>query len=415
MPEIDRALKGPRNDFGSRPLATIVASAIVINLLTAMLITLAPYVGNALEPDTPTYISHTSHGTIFIDGNAQFNHTDFPDNGVSSGNGTASNPYIIEGWNISALSEDGIRIWNTDAHFEIRDCEIHDTLIDYTAIFLSNCTNGSLSGNKCWNSVYGIYLDSSNNNTLINNNCSSNSNYGMWLYKSSNNTIVGNDCSNNAYYGISIDTSNNDTLSSNTCNYNDDAGIQLSSSKNNRLLGNEASNNLHGIYIGQTSGTIVTNNTCSNNSQYGMYINSGPRNVIFHNTVSNNVQFAIYISNVASSNNRVWNNTFYHNRGSGDTYDDMKIQASDSGTNNYWNSSSEYGNYWSDQTGPDTLPPSGIVDFSYNLTGTSSAKDLYPLTDIPFPPFIPEFSEIIIPILGLMLISLAFNRTKRRF
>ncbi|NHI94930.1 MAG: hypothetical protein EAX96_20745, partial [Candidatus Lokiarchaeota archaeon] len=66
----------------------------------------------------------------------------------SEGDGSISNPYIIEGFTglyyINAVSygTHGITIQNTDAHFIIRNSEIKNTNTGYNGINLNNVTNG---------------------------------------------------------------------------------------------------------------------------------------------------------------------------------------------------------------------------------------------------------------------------------
>jgi len=56
----------------------------------------------------------------------------------------------------------------------------------------------------------------------------------------------------------------------------------------------------------------------------------------------------------------------------------------------------------------------GVQDAPYNISGTAGAKDYYPLASFPTPP-IPEFFEIIIPIVGMIgLIFLTRVRHIRR-
>jgi parallel beta-helix repeat protein len=394
------------------------------------------------------------HGTIFIDGNIEFNNTLYPSNGVVSGNGTASNPYIIEGWAIAALTANGIVIQNTDAHFIVRDCVVWDDVTDYWDIVLSNCTNGVLSGNNCTNSPYGIHLSSSSNsNTLVNNSCSNN-NVGIYLGSSDNNTLTDNDCDSNAQSGTYLDSSDNNTLTHNNCSANgigiylvssnnntlvdnncsgNNGGIYLSSSSDNALVNNTCSNGTTGMYLSSSNNNTIGNNACSGNSK-GMYVIFSDGNIISNNTCNLNSQYGIHFAAPSDSNtisvnllcnntiygiylqsgsaNSIWNNTFVGNNGAGVLYDAGHVQAYDAGSNNRWNSSSGFGNYWSDLTTPDVLPPFGIVDWSYNLTGSAGAKDYYPLTTPGTP--IPEFSEVVIPIAGLMLILLIFGRARKK-
>ena len=60
----------------------------------------------------------TQHNAIYIDGDSDFTSA----NGVVSGSGIKSDPYIIENWSISASNAHGILIENTNAFFKIRNC-----------------------------------------------------------------------------------------------------------------------------------------------------------------------------------------------------------------------------------------------------------------------------------------------------
>ncbi len=89
----------------------------------------------------------------------------------------------------------------------------------------------------------------------------------------------------------------------------------------------------------------------------------------------------------------------------------MVFQAWDDGTDNWWNSSDGYGNYWSDWTTPD-YNMDGIVDFPYNISGNAGAKDYYPRTTTPTEP-IPEFGAtgVVIVIIATICIFVAVRRT----
>ncbi|MEM3040044.1 MAG: hypothetical protein QXO54_04490, partial [Candidatus Methanomethylicaceae archaeon] len=74
---------------------------------------------------------------ITIVGNDQFT----PENGVVSGSGTPSDPYIIENWTIDAQNGNGISIFHTDAYFIIRNCTIFNGVY---GIYMLNVTNGRI-------------------------------------------------------------------------------------------------------------------------------------------------------------------------------------------------------------------------------------------------------------------------------
>jgi parallel beta-helix repeat protein len=187
-----------------------------------------------------TTLALTSHNPILIDGNAGFTN----ESGVVWGSGTESNPYIIESWDISASTANGIEIRNTDANFTIRDCNIHGGFLSsHQGIYLVNCTNAILTGNNCSNNWDGIYLwSSSDNNTLTNNTCNSNNWYGILLWMSSNNTLTDNNCSNN-YYGMELSSSGSNIMSSNKVFDNTQYGVDINSGSNNRIWNNTFINN----------------------------------------------------------------------------------------------------------------------------------------------------------------------------
>jgi parallel beta-helix repeat protein len=427
IPEIDR---GPPESRG-RKEPKLLKGAVVALIFAVLFAAPLSLLSNPFYEIPPSPISartvYSSHVPISIDGNAQFDNTIYPSNGVVSGNGTASNPYIIEGWDTDAASAIGVFIQNTDAYSIVRDCYVHGGgssnygICLYTVsncivsnnncsnndngIFLYSSSDDTLSNNICSNNACGISLSSSNDNTLINNTCSNNG-YGMALSSSSYNTLSNNTCSSNNDYGMNLYYSSGNNVSNNTCNSNLQYGIRLYISSDNPLNKNNcSSNNVCGISLYSSSYNTLSNNTCSN-SQFGIWLrSSSDNNIITKNQVCNNTGYGAYI--YSGSNNMIWNNTFFN---------PSITQAYDYGTNNRWNTSGSphgYGNYWSDLTTPDANFD-GIVDWSYNLTGGAGAKDYYPLTTPSIPPPIPEFSDLVVPIAGLMLISLIFGRTRKK-
>jgi len=104
----------------------VIVGAVLV-LLSAVLIIRAPDSVNA----------YALHDPIHIDSEEGFNAA----NGVTGGNGTTSDPYLIEGWQIGPSG--GIAIWieNTESHFVVRDMTISGNKVE-----LAYCSNGSVLG-----------------------------------------------------------------------------------------------------------------------------------------------------------------------------------------------------------------------------------------------------------------------------
>src|SRR3989440_2537073 len=115
------------------------------------------------------------HSPISINGNADFTAA----NGVTGGTGTASDPYVIAGWDINVSQSPwhgqyyngpypGIGISDTDAHFVIRNVYIHglECTCDGAAaidIDFINVTNGVVEGSTLAYSNQAIYVWGSGN------------------------------------------------------------------------------------------------------------------------------------------------------------------------------------------------------------------------------------------------------------
>jgi len=280
-------------------------------------------------------------------------------------------------------------------------------------IALTSSNNNTISNNTCSNNLDGIELCySTNNNTISNNTCCANEDRGIHLDIANNNTLNNNNCSSNKNNGVVLDSgSSNNLLFNNTCDWNEQAGMLLDIGINNTLTGNNCSSNYwSGIYLFTWSkdNTLISNICCSNNHD-GIGLVESDHNEISLNLICNNVGYGINIS--SGPDNHIWNNTFIGNNGAGSIYSASHIQAYDDGTNNSWNSTDGYGNYWSDLTKPDTNHD-GIVDWSYNLTGSSSAKDHYPQTTTQVP--IPEFGMMPFVVVALMTVIVLAGETRRR-
>jgi parallel beta-helix repeat protein len=406
------------------------------------------------EPPTRARIAYTTHATILIDGDVGFL-GDNSSTGISWGSGTESDPYIIENLDIDASSPDGIHIRNSDVHFIVRGCHICNGFPMYAGVRLYNCTNGTLIDNICSGNDDGIYLHSSNDNEVIGNNCSSGNYRGIYLYLSDDNYVSDNDCSSNQFNGISLEFSDDNTVCNNECNSNIGRNVYIYFSDNNTVNNNDCSmNSARCIYLYSSVNNTISDNNCSSNNAYGIIIEYSARitiinndcrsgdwglalyssiscvitgndfsdayygialysssgNIITWNEISGNQEYGIILLSDGHDNS-IWNNTFTDNNGASSTYDSNHVQACDDGSNNWWNSTEGYGNYWSDWTTPDA-DFNGIVDEPYDIDGSAGAKDYYPRTT---PAVIPEFSSpaIIVVIAAVMVAVFAISRRSR--
>ncbi len=211
----------------------------------------------------------------------------------------------------------------------IKNCNV--THFRY-GIFVSTSNNNTLANNTAnYNTEYGIFFrDSSEYNTLINNTANNNK-HGIYFYYTAYNAnaLINNTANNNTQIGINFEASSNNSLTGNTAN-NNQHGIYIYGSVNS-LTGNTANNNQHGIFLDTSHYNNLTANTANNNNDDGIYLYTSINNTLINNTVNNNKNYGVYIyfsSNSAMNFNRIYNNTQY------DAY-----QSGGSGNNftyNYW-------------------------------------------------------------------------------
>lgn len=182
------------------------------------------------------------HTAISITGDSQFTSA----NGVVSGDGSASDPYIIENHSIEESSWiDGILVQGTTKHFVIRNCYIHgsSTWIGSGAgIYINNANNGTINNNKVIFRYNGIQISGSTGIEVYDNNITQNT-YGISLSGGgSQSWIHDNDVNNNTRAGIYISGTSNQTIEENYVHDNKE-GITISSSPGIHLFNNTMSGN----------------------------------------------------------------------------------------------------------------------------------------------------------------------------
>jgi hypothetical protein len=286
----------------------------------------------------------TIHAPIRINSDAQFT----APNGVSKGTGSLANPYVIENLQIDG---NGYRyclyIGNTTKHFVISNCSLYGANSSYVGhnLWIVNAKNGTIHNNTIFNAIgYSIYMAF----------CSQ--------FNVTTNTI------RDSYdTGISIEGSCNNTIANNTIH-----GMHY-----------------NGIYVGLAFDDPPMHQfSCKYNLIYG--------NMIYSNGIG------ISLSN-PSINNTMWKNALFNN--SFNAQDATLDMNNPNGTNIWWQTYNDGGNWWGDYDGIDimsginqnVLGSDGIGDTPYYIYKPVRdvllyVRDQYPLVNAPF--YIPD---IIVP------------------
>jgi parallel beta-helix repeat protein len=134
----------------------------------------------------------------------------------------------------------------------------------------------------------------SNNVVLQKNNISFCDLWGIYLDSSDDNTISGNIV--NGTKGVFVSSSNNNVFSYNNISNSSDAAINLRLSIKNILYQNRLKMNTYGIYARDCSNTNITENNITKNVYHGLYVTGDKNDVIRGNIFKNNTVSSITLN-----------------------------------------------------------------------------------------------------------------------
>jgi|GEM_PF-609752 len=171
--------------------------------------------------------------------------------------------------------------------------------------------NNMLNSNNISNVEEGIQLITSTNNTVLN------SDYGIYLWNESNNKITNNFVSIGGYgiylYSSSKNSIMNNTASNYTMSIDIDSGFYLEKSSNNTLIGNVVSNSEYGIIMYFSSNNTLSGNIANSNNIDAIHLEQSHNNTLSGNNASNNGYGSYGIALDFSNNNTLSGNIVSYN------------------------------------------------------------------------------------------------------
>ncbi len=279
----------------------ITADMLIVLLIFSVLIVIIP------EPSS----GYAYHEPIKIYSNADFSSQSWP------GNGTETNPWLIEGLSISGYSSACMYLKDTTDHVVIQDSYLHDAegYNRGAGIHLINTENVIIKQNRIDINTHGILIHNSRLAYIENNNITSSHNAGVEIVSSEDILCEGNNISNSVFYGFDLSYSRNITLRNNSllnCGIFIDGDIYENSydiDTSNQIddMPVHYYSNVDGVLISENAGQVILVNVT----------NSTIRDLSFRDT-------EICISLLHSSNNRIINNNI-----SGECHPGISLKHSD--------------------------------------------------------------------------------------
>src|SRR3989454_307302 len=176
--------------------------------------------------------SFTPHAPIFIDSDANFTAA----SGVTSGNGSAGNPYVIEGWEINAANGDGVSLRSTTAHVILRNLFVHDGGPTYVGILILYASNVTVDHVNATSSAQGIYVVVGTD---------------IWIHASNGSSAQGG--------GIGVTTSTRVVIDDNDV-WSSEYGIWVNGSTSATIENNRLHRNGRGVFVTLSPGILISGN-----------------------------------------------------------------------------------------------------------------------------------------------------------
>ncbi|MBU0527357.1 right-handed parallel beta-helix repeat-containing protein [Candidatus Micrarchaeota archaeon] len=260
-------------------------------------------------------IPYTSGGAEFINNTADTCGDGFS---TAGGEGALFQDNIIRNSNNGVYLETRFSEGIDYARYNVIDGnQITNCGVGMTGYFdiLNNFTDNVITGST----LYGIQMNSSNNDYFSGNIVTGSTGDGVVLNWVTNTDFIDETSSSNGGDGLHLESSTNNLVDpSYFCN-NTGHGIALNSSSSNNINDSVACNNTgSGMYLDNSTLNNITNNTVYNNTGSGIYLTDSSNNTMTLNDVYDNAQVGVGFTGApggGSKFNDLFSNNIYGNRG----------------------------------------------------------------------------------------------------
>lgn len=203
----------------------------------------------------PPRITQTADPPILIVEDANFT----PENGVSRGTGTPTDPFVIEDKNISAVADHGIEIRNTSAHFVVQNVSVSDGSPSFDGIRLINTSNGRIERTRLVGNSVGVFSIGSRSIAIDGTQITGNDREGIRTIEIADLAVYRSQVGDNEV-GIFINASVRVTVEGNEIFGNTLVGVEVQGTVDLVIERNNVSSNGKSIEFTQVTGSIVREN-----------------------------------------------------------------------------------------------------------------------------------------------------------
>lgn len=355
--------------------AGLILGFFIISLSLGGFIEINKKMGKSQNFPIEKMVKKSNDSPISINGNSELGTV------LSKGNGSSTNPYILENKVINAADSGScISINNTNAWLIIRNCTVQDSGSAFPdgGMTILNCSNIEIENNSMENNQ-GCGLISQCNNSII-----------------IDNVVVNNDA------GLVLWGKNVSTLD-NTVSYNNGDGIYFSQSSNCSITDNLVFRDNEGILISSSTGMVMHDNNVTNTVWSGFIFDNANYCMVYKNICSMSGKYGIDLETTPNSK-------IYLNKIVNSTWSEAYCTGS---TNSSWDNGS-LGNYWGDYK--NRYPSASIIGPVWNTSyqiNTTTSYDRFPLaynpTSDPFLRPVADFTANITSIIAGQQVKFTFT------